>query len=243
MEAAPRHLRSRALRHGESAGRAHAPGRLSSRLQRPLQDHGMKTRDRILECALQLFNEQGEPNVSTLEIATEMGISPGNLYPLPWQGAADPAAVQALPEPTWRRCSIRPQEAELGAVDYWLFLHLIVERLAQYRFLFQDLSNLSGRLPSWLAASACGSTSSSAPWPACWPDSRPMASCAATPGPRPAGRADHPDPAVLPRLSAHPRRPGRSPSGGVPGDDAGHPAPHRRSRHAAERIANAILEA
>ncbi len=35
----------------------------------------MKTRDRILECALQLFNQQGEPNVSTLEIANELGIS------------------------------------------------------------------------------------------------------------------------------------------------------------------------
>ncbi|NQD96158.1 TetR family transcriptional regulator, partial [Pseudomonas sp. CrR25] len=31
--------------------------------------------------------------------------------------------------------------------DYWLFLHLIVEKLAHYRFLFQDLSNLAGRLP------------------------------------------------------------------------------------------------
>ncbi len=40
----------------------------------------MKTRDRTLECALTLLNLQGEPNVSTLEIATAMGISPGNLY-------------------------------------------------------------------------------------------------------------------------------------------------------------------
>ena len=40
----------------------------------------MKTRDRILECALQLFNQKGEPNVSTMEVANEMGISPGNLY-------------------------------------------------------------------------------------------------------------------------------------------------------------------
>ena len=40
----------------------------------------MKTRDRILECALQLFNHKGEPNVSTMEVANEMGISPGNLY-------------------------------------------------------------------------------------------------------------------------------------------------------------------
>lgn len=52
-----------------------------------------------------------------------------------------------------------PEEVRLGAEDYWLFLHLIVERLAHYRFLFQDLSNLTGRLPrlargirTWLGA-------------------------------------------------------------------------------------------
>ena len=40
-----------------------------------------------------------------------------------------------------------PADAQLKAEDYWLFLHLIVERMAHYRFLFQDLSNLAGRLP------------------------------------------------------------------------------------------------
>ncbi len=107
----------------------------------------MKTRDRILQCALELFNEHGEPNVSTLEIANEMDISPGNLYyhfhgkePLilelfeRFQTELDP-----LLDP--------PDDIDLSVEDYWLFLHLIVERLAQYRFLFQDLSNLAGRLP------------------------------------------------------------------------------------------------
>jgi AcrR family transcriptional regulator len=107
----------------------------------------MKTRDRILECALHLFNQKGEPNVSTMEVANEMGISPGNLYyhfhgkePLVlglferFQGELTP-----LLDP--------PADVQLAAEDYWLFLHLIVERLAHYRFLFQDLSNLAGRLP------------------------------------------------------------------------------------------------
>ena len=107
----------------------------------------MKTRDRILECALQLFNRKGEPNVSTMEVANEMGISPGNLY-YHFHGKEPlvlglferfQAELTPLLDP--------PADARLAAEDYWLFLHLIVERLAHYGFLFQDLSNLAGRLP------------------------------------------------------------------------------------------------
>ncbi|WP_122585852.1 TetR/AcrR family transcriptional regulator [Pseudomonas viridiflava] len=107
----------------------------------------MKTRDRILECALTLFNQQGEPNVSTLEIANEMGISLGNLY-YHFHGKEPlilglferfQAELAPLLDP--------PADARLSAEDYWMFLHLIVERLSHYRFLFQDLSNLAGRLP------------------------------------------------------------------------------------------------
>ncbi|KPX99066.1 Transcriptional regulator PhaD [Pseudomonas amygdali pv. myricae] len=111
------------------------------------QEDWMKTRDRILECALTLFNQQGEPNVSTLEIANEMGISPGNLY-YHFHGKEPlilslferfQAELAPLLDP--------PSDARLEAEDYWMFLHLIVERLSHYRFLFQDLSKLAGRLP------------------------------------------------------------------------------------------------
>lgn len=107
----------------------------------------MKTRERILQTALQLFNQQGEPNVSTLEIANELDISPGNLY-YHFHGK-EPLILELFERFQADMAPLLdpPAEARLEAQDYWLFLHLIVERLAQYRFLFQDLSNLAGRLP------------------------------------------------------------------------------------------------
>lgn len=118
----------------------------------------MKTRDRILNATLQLFNERGEPNVSTLEIANELGISPGNLY-YHFHGK-EPLTLALLEQFRAKLAPLLtpPDDVDLDAQDYWLFLHLIAEGMSAYRFLFQDLSNLSGRLPKlavgmrqWLA--------------------------------------------------------------------------------------------
>jgi AcrR family transcriptional regulator len=45
-----------------------------------LGNNKMKTAERILITALDIFNQQGENNVSSVEIAMELNISPGNLY-------------------------------------------------------------------------------------------------------------------------------------------------------------------
>lgn len=107
----------------------------------------MKTRDRILDCALGLFNAKGESNVSTLEIATELGISPGNLY-YHFHGK-EPIILELFGR---FRSELEPLldpplELCLQMDDYWLFLNLLAERMAQYRFLFQDLGNLANGMP------------------------------------------------------------------------------------------------
>lgn len=98
----------------------------------------MKTRDRILHKSLELFNELGEPNVTTLLISDELDISPGNLY---YHFKSKTDILINLFE--W-------YETEIGALlevpdsvmdieDQWFFLHLIFEKIAKYRFIYQDI--------------------------------------------------------------------------------------------------------
>jgi len=80
-------------------------------------------------------------------VANEMGISPGNLY---YHFHGKEPLVLGLFERFQNELAPLldpPADAQLKPEDYWLFLHLIIERMAHYRFLFQDLSNLAGRLP------------------------------------------------------------------------------------------------
>ena len=86
--------------------------------------------------------------MSVLEIATELGISPGNLY---YHFRGKEPLVTALFERFRQELAPLlvppPSDVQLTLEDCWLFLQLLVERLEAYRFLFQDLANLAERQP------------------------------------------------------------------------------------------------
>ncbi|HYF58925.1 MAG TPA: TetR/AcrR family transcriptional regulator [Burkholderiaceae bacterium] len=104
-----------------------------------------RTRERILELSLRLFNEHGEPNVTTSSIADEMNISPGNLY---YHFRNKDDIVNALFEQYERdvdRLLELPARREADVEDAWLFLHLMFETIWTHRFVYRDLADLLTR--------------------------------------------------------------------------------------------------
>jgi AcrR family transcriptional regulator len=104
----------------------------------------MKTRDKILHKSLELFNELGEPNVTTLLISDELDISPGNLY-YHFKSKTD-ILMEIF---GWYEIEINqlldaPNTAT-DIEDQWFFLHLIFENIAKYRFIFKDVVNVLQR--------------------------------------------------------------------------------------------------
>jgi AcrR family transcriptional regulator len=104
-----------------------------------------RTRERILEVSLGLFNSQGEPNVTTSAIADEMNISPGNLY---YHFRNKDDIVNALFERYEREIDTLldlPAQRPADVEDAWLFLHLVFETIWRHRFVYRDLTDLLTR--------------------------------------------------------------------------------------------------
>lgn len=110
----------------------------------------MKTRDRILVTSLELFNEQGEANTTTLDIATTLDISPGNLY-YHFKGK-DQIIAELFQQYELALGSTltAPLERPLGAdrdevENNWYFLYVVLEEMFQYRFFYHNLDDILRR--------------------------------------------------------------------------------------------------
>lgn len=104
-----------------------------------------RTRERILETSLELFNEFGEPNVTTQLISDEMGISPGNLY---YHFHNKDEIIESLFADFERDIEDTlsvPARRAPNVEDIWLFLHLIFEAIWKFRFLYRDINELLSR--------------------------------------------------------------------------------------------------
>ena len=105
------------------------------------------TRELILETSLALFNEQGEPNVTTNQIADEADISPGNLH---YHFRKKEDIVETL---FTRFAEILvplleiPGEGPSDPEALWFRIHMIIEAKGQYRFIYKNLSDISERMP------------------------------------------------------------------------------------------------
>jgi AcrR family transcriptional regulator len=119
---------------------------MSSRSGRQQQPNSTSTRSRILETALDLFNAEGVAKTSTNHIAAELAISPGNLY-------YHFKNKEQIAEWLIRRFETRIETVTAAADsvaaldDLWLTVHLSLEAIHAYRFIYRDIDFLMRECP------------------------------------------------------------------------------------------------
>jgi AcrR family transcriptional regulator len=104
-----------------------------------------RTRARVLAESLRLFNELGEAHVTTGMVAEALNMSPGNLY---YHFRNKDQIVEQLFARFEERIDVQPAPAAGGAEaieDLWLYLHLMLESIWEYRFLYRNLDDLVAR--------------------------------------------------------------------------------------------------
>ncbi|MDZ7628923.1 MAG: TetR/AcrR family transcriptional regulator [Parvularculaceae bacterium] len=105
----------------------------------------IKTRDRILKTSLALFNAEGEAQVSTVDIAAVLGISPGNLY---YHFKGKEAIIDALFgafEVELRQVLSAPLQRPVSFEDNWVFIYIVFEEINDFRFFYEGMASILER--------------------------------------------------------------------------------------------------
>lgn len=113
-----------------------------------------KTKERILNTALSLFNEQGEANITTNAIALEMDISPGNLH---YHFKTKEVLVESLIRRFYASVSalmVLDAEEKVDVLVGWMRVHLLFELMWKHRFAYLDLTRLISKYPAIRANTA-----------------------------------------------------------------------------------------
>lgn len=109
----------------------------------------MSTRDLILDVALVLLNERGESSVTSVDLANEMNISPGNLY---YHFKGKEQVVEELYAQFHARVLITLQEitkqARGDTKETLASMAVISDILQLFKFISQDIRGLHERYPS-----------------------------------------------------------------------------------------------
>jgi AcrR family transcriptional regulator len=101
-----------------------------------------RTRQRIIETSRLLFNKRGPNQITSLLIATEIGISPGNLY---YHFHGKTQIICSLLDEFIQRVNKLPTtfEKNVGELsDYWPFIHHLLAECVHYRFIFQHSESI-----------------------------------------------------------------------------------------------------
>ena len=111
----------------------------------------MKMRDRILSTSLSLFNAEGVTGLSALEIATALGISPGNLY-YHFKGKKEIVAALFAAYETELGLVIEAASLDLLRDDAGLHalqthIHILLEEANDVRFLYRESGALLVQMP------------------------------------------------------------------------------------------------
>jgi AcrR family transcriptional regulator len=109
----------------------------------------MKTRDKIIQASIALFNDQGERNVTTNHIAAHLGISPGNLY-YHFRNKED--IILSIYEEYARNLLLdtfpqaSPDVKPLDAIIH--YMDAVFQAMMKFRFFYSNLPVLLAKNPS-----------------------------------------------------------------------------------------------